>query len=100
MTVNELRVKVQQAEDGYDILRLDSEYQGSCPCFQVLGDGFAIDGHCWRTCRTCDGVGLHVSSAVPSDVAKLMARHLTDLDWYGKWPVSRVQPDNWAGVWA
>ena len=84
MNVNELRVKVQQAEDGYDILHLDTDYEGSCPCFWVHGEDFDIHGHCWRpNCKKHDYVGLHAN--VPADIGRLMARHLTGLDWYGEW---------------
>ena len=84
MNITELRVRVQRAEDGYDILRLGEEYEGSCPCFWVHGEDFDIEGHCWRPrCDSHEGVGLHAN--VPADIGRRMATLLTELDWYGEW---------------
>lgn len=85
MNRDEFFRRVAESQDGYDILALDPEQDGSCPCFHVvLDDGTRIDGHCWRvTCDQHEGVGLH--GDIPEYTGRLMALKLTEIDWYGEW---------------
>lgn len=45
--------------DGYALLALDPQYEGSCPCAAFEFEGTRFDAHCWRVCRDCTYAGLH-----------------------------------------
>jgi hypothetical protein len=74
-------------EDGYDLLRLDLDYDGSCPCFMLTLDGTRLEGHCWRVCHRCKGCGIHYEG---DEETALRAKTLLDaIDWYGEWEVRK-----------
>ena len=69
-----LEERIGEAEDGYDILNLDPDFEGSCPCFWVRDGDAYMHGHCWRTCQECEYVGLHVHG-ISNAAAEAAARH-------------------------
>ena len=71
---------------GYELLALDPEYTGSCPCATFTYDGHRYDAHCWRVCSKCRGCGLHYFNGTKEEAERL-ARLLTEMDWYGEWSV-------------
>ena len=92
-----LRHQILAAEDGFDLLRLDPEYTGSCPCAKIEdeAEGITIETNCWRTFQwyavqnaECDhqGVCAHLWGA-----DEAIAAHVKDvldaMDWYGEWEV-------------
>jgi hypothetical protein len=91
-----LRDRILACKDGYDVLHLDPNYEGSCPCFSVKEYGrpyapaaIEIHGHCWRVDITHPGCGLHVSgiNRLGNDAVEHMKRLLDAMDWYGDWTV-------------
>jgi hypothetical protein len=68
---------------GYELMALDPDYCGSCPCFTVYVNGTTLEGHCWRVCFDCDGCGLHYTG---NKAIAVHAKRLLDaMDWHGEW---------------
>ena len=67
---------------GYDVLRLDPDFDGSCPCATFTFRGHRFEAHCWRGCSQCEYVGLHYDSSGKA-LALELAALLTAMDWYG-----------------
>lgn len=72
-------------ETGYEVLGLDPEYIGSCPCATVTVDGERLEMHCWRTCSECDHVGIHYEGNAGAAAAERVKPLLDAMDWYGAW---------------
>ena len=77
----------QLPEDGYALMSLSGEFEGSCPCSTFVFEGFIYETHCWRICAKCDGCGLHYQPGAPIETVAAMRRLLTDMDLYGEWSV-------------
>jgi hypothetical protein len=88
-----LRERILTASTGFDLLALDDDYIGSCPCATVEGDGSRLEMHCWRSSAwsagwQCD----HRSTCahlwgVDQEVASHVKDVLDRMDWYGEWDV-------------
>lgn len=72
-------------QDGFDVLALDPQQDGSCPCFSTTINGTKIEGHCWRVCSRCEYVGLHYEGDI--EIAKAIKPLLDKMNWYGEWPI-------------
>jgi hypothetical protein len=70
---------------GFDVLALDPEYNGACPCAQFILDGTVIELHCWRVDLDHDGCGIHFDG--DRAVAERIKPALDAMDWYGEWTV-------------
>ena len=84
----EQRADLAPAETGYDVLRLDPDYNGSCPYAEFDLDGAHIRLHCWRVCSGCDGCGIHVRG--DRAIAERIKPLLDAMDWYGAWTIVDV----------
>ena len=73
--------------NAYDVMALDPDYAGSCPCFRAEIEGTLIEGHCWRVCRKCEGCGLHYEG--DRAVVKRLKPLFDAMDWYGKWSIRK-----------
>ena len=71
---------------GHDVLALDRDYTGSCPCAEFELDGAHISLHCWRVCHLCAGCGIHVLSGDRA-AAERIKPLLDAMDWYGEWNI-------------
>lgn len=75
--------------------QLDTDYEGSCPCFWytpiVDGHKLQIHGHCWRTCNECLYNGIHVSGCLTEKdlrkIAKAFKKQLDKQEWYSKYEI-------------
>lgn len=74
-------------DDGYALLRLDPEYDGSCPCATIALPSGVYELHCWRVCTDCAGCGLHYEGDEATALA--MKGVLDAMDWYGEWALVR-----------
>lgn len=73
------------ALSGYEILALDPNYEGSCPCARFDLGGTEIELHCWRVDPWCAGCGIHYKG--DRAVAESLKPALDDMNWYGEWQV-------------
>jgi hypothetical protein len=78
-------VATEALADGFDVLALDSEYIGSCPCATVVVDGARLELHCWRVCSACEYVGIHYEGAAGRAAAERIKPLLDEMNWYGEW---------------
>lgn len=74
-------------ETGYDVLRQDPKFDGSCPCAEVVIDGVRLELHCWRTCLKCEFVGIHYEGAEGRALAERIKPLMDEMQWYGEWPI-------------
>jgi hypothetical protein len=59
---------------------VDDDCTGSCPCCEVVGQGFTIRVHCWRKdCASCFFAGVHVSGTLPKKDLRRIGRHVAGL---------------------
>ena len=72
-------------EDGFDVLRLDPSYDGSCPCARITVDGQKLRLHCWRVCFDCEYVGIHYEGIAGRLAAEKVKPLLDEMNWYGEW---------------
>lgn len=55
------------------------DFDGSCPCCKIDGEGFTVYVHCWRSsCNECMYSGIHVSGKLDTDTKKKIAIHIRD----------------------
>lgn len=71
-----------ELNDGYEVLALDPNYIGACPCATFELDGTRIETHCWRTGRSC-----RIEFWGDRSVAERIKPLLDDIDWYGEWSI-------------
>ena len=53
----------------------DENYEGCCPCCEIIGEGFKLESHCWRTCSICKYSGIHIEGILSSDILLKIAKH-------------------------
>lgn len=54
-------------------------FDGGCPCGTIIGDGFEVDFHCWRSsCTRCQHSGIHVSGVIDTETKQKIAEHIRD----------------------
>lgn len=51
------------------------DYSGGCPCVTIVGVGFVLDAHCWRTGTCCPFSGVHVTGDISETTRTKIARH-------------------------
>lgn len=53
---------------------------GSCPCASIIGDGFVVEIHCWRSSceHGCAFAGVHVKGSIGDDEKRKLAEHIRD----------------------
>ena len=58
----------------------DGDFDGSCPCGKIKGDGFSVVFHCWRSSceHGCEYSGIHVEGQLPKETLEKIARHIRD----------------------
>ena len=57
----------------------DHDFDGSCTCANIVGEGFHIHVHCWRSnCDICTYSGIHVSGSISKDLKYKLAEHIFD----------------------
>lgn len=78
---------LQIPQTGFDVLALDPEYGGHCPCAVVVIDGARLELHCWRVCSSCEYVGIHYEGPEGRAAAEKVKPLLDAMDWYGEWPI-------------
>lgn len=74
--------------DGWNVLYMDPEYGGHCPCARVVLDGADLRLHCWRVCDECAGCGIHYVGAVGRAAAERVKPLMDAMDWYGEWALA------------
>ena len=95
--------EVWESTSGYDLLALDPEYTGSCPCATYTGGGVRIEMNCWRTGQYYLGGGscghrgacVHLWGA-DETIGHHVKRLLDDMDWYGEWELQH-ETEPWLG---
>jgi len=67
---------------------LDPDWDGSCPCGEIKGDGFTIVTKCWRNGDHPSGCAVYVEGDIRQTDKLLIATHVAsstgwlDCDWY------------------
>ena len=74
--------------DGWEVLALDPEYIGSCPCARVVIDDQRLELHCWRVCGKCQYAGIHYEGVAGRVVAEAIKPLMDAINWYGQWELS------------
>lgn len=69
---------------GFDVLALDPNYDGSCPCADVVIGGVRLLIHCWRTCSDCTYAGVHFTGPDGREVAERVVP-LLKASWGSEW---------------
>lgn len=56
------------------------DYDGSCICGQIVGIGFLLEAHCWRSrCEYgCKFSGVHVAGDISYEQKMKLAKHFVD----------------------
>lgn len=53
------------------------DFDGSCPCCMIHGEGFTVRVHCWRSnCNECEYSGIHVHGELDIDTKIKIANHI------------------------
>lgn len=74
-------------QSGFDVLALDPNYGGSCPCAVVEINGQRLELHCWRVDQEHDGCGIHYEGEKGKAVARIIKPLLDEMSWYGEWAI-------------
>lgn len=59
-------------------MNLSEDYEGSCACCFIEGEGFSVRTHCWRTkvdCN-CEYCGIHITGELPQKKLLQIAKHI------------------------
>lgn len=78
-------MKIDAALDGYGVLALGENYEGSCPCSSFTLDGTRVELHCWRVDTSHDGCGIHFEG--DRSIAERIKPLLDEMNWYGEWTI-------------
>ena len=54
----------------------DPDWDGSCPCGEIKGEGFTITTKCWRTGDHPDGCAVYVEGDIEQTDKLLLATHV------------------------
>jgi len=58
---------------------LAPDFEGGCPCGEIIGENFKVGFHCWRCgCEICKFSGIHVSGELSEDLKRQIAEHIRD----------------------
>lgn len=74
-----MSIRVEYLYNPIRPMEIDPEFDGSCPCSDIEGDGFTIKTHCWRTSRDncdCEFSGIHVDGNIPDYKSIPLAFHV------------------------
>jgi hypothetical protein len=78
-------IELIDGKTAHQVLSLDPNYEGACPCATVIASDGYLHIHCWRTCDLCSLAGVHFRG-----ISRLAALRLTALirrDWPADWQV-------------
>ena len=55
-------------------------FSGGCPCASIVGDGFIVSMHCWRSScdADCEFAGVHVSGSIDDETKRRIGEHVRD----------------------
>lgn len=60
-------------------MALAHDFDGGCPCGEIIGENFKVQFHCWRCgCESCEFSGIHVSGELGEDSKRQIAEHIRD----------------------
>jgi hypothetical protein len=72
-------------DGGRELLYMDPDYCGSCPCATIDLWGTTLEMHCWRVCQKCERCGVHYEGN--REVAEVAKKYLDQMNWFGEWNI-------------